>query len=355
MKTTAVWNRLQAGSYLPPICVALLISSVAFAAEDRPVVIAHRGASGYLPEHTLPAKALAHAMGADYLEQDIVLTKDGVPLVMHDIQIDTVTDVAKCFPDRHRANGHFYAIDFTMAEVRQLHATERFDPKTGEAVFKGRFPIWQSTFSIPTLEEELQFIQGLNRSSGRVVGIYPEIKSPAWHRAQGQDISAIALKILSRYGYASKADKFYLQCFDFDEVKRVRTELGFKGKLVQLVGSYGGGEVDGNGVEDPKSNVKLLTREGFAEIAKVANGVGPTFAQIANARKDGAVKISDVVRLAHEAGLVVHPYTFRVDALPKYTPNADAFFDLYFRQAGVDGAFCDQPDLAVAFLKKLAH
>ncbi len=355
MKTAHIRNRLQAGSYLSAIGAALLISAATFAAENHPIVVAHRGASGYLPEHTLPAKALAHAMGADYLEQDVVLTKDGVPLVMHDIQIDTVTDVAKRFPERHRANGHFYAIDFTLAEIRQLHATERFDPKTGEPVFKGRFPIWQSTFSISTLEEELQFIQGLNHSTGRNVGIYPEIKAPAWHRAQGQDISAITLQILARYGYATKADKFYLQCFDFDEVKRIRHDLGFKGKIVQLVGSYGGGEVDAAGADETKNNSSLLTREGLAEIAKVADGIGPTFAQIAKAGKDGKVKVSEVVRLAHEAGLVVHPYTFRVDALPKYAPTADAFFDLYFRQAGVDGAFCDQPDLAVAYLKKLTR
>ena len=109
----------------------------------KPVVIAHRGASGYLPEHTLEAKVLAHAMGADFLEQDVVLTKDDVPIVMHDIQLETISDVARRFPDRQRTNGHYYALDFTVAEIKQLHANERINPKTGKAVYPNRFPLGQ--------------------------------------------------------------------------------------------------------------------------------------------------------------------------------------------------------------------
>ena len=104
------------------------------------LVIAHRGASGYLPEHTLPAIAMAHAMGADYLEQDVVLSKDDVPIVLHDIHIDTVTDVARRFPDRKRADGRYYAIDFTVAELKQLPASERFDPRTGRRRVPGALP-----------------------------------------------------------------------------------------------------------------------------------------------------------------------------------------------------------------------
>ena len=127
-------------------------------ANAQPIVIAHRGASGYLPEHTLEAKAMAHAMGADFIEQDIVLTKDDVPVVMHDIYLDTISDVAARFPGRHRANGRYYALDFTLAEIKQLQATERFSEKTGRQVYPKRFPKGASSFQIPTLEEELQFI-----------------------------------------------------------------------------------------------------------------------------------------------------------------------------------------------------
>ncbi len=106
---------------LIPCCLVLLALST-FASAATPIVIAHRGASGYLPEHTLEAKALAHAMGADFLEQDLVLTKDDVPVVLHDIHLDTVTDVATRFPDRKRDDGRYYALDFTVAEIKQLRA-----------------------------------------------------------------------------------------------------------------------------------------------------------------------------------------------------------------------------------------
>src|ERR1043166_4966177 len=217
-----------------PLALGILLgcSWTTRAAEASKIIIAHRGAYGYLPEHTLPGKALAHAMGADYLEQDLVLSKDGVPIVLHDIYLDTVTDVAKRFPDRKRADGRFYVLDFTVAEMKQLQVTERFDRRTGKAVFPTRFPIWLATFQLATFEEELQFIQGLNKTTGREAGIYPEIKAPGWHRMQGHDLSRIVLDVLSRYGYRTKADKVFLQCFDYQEVKRLRNELGYRGRLI---------------------------------------------------------------------------------------------------------------------------
>lgn len=325
------------------------------AAAESPVVIAHRGASGYLPEHTLPAVAYAHALGADYLEQDIVLSKDGVPLVLHDIEIDTVTDVATRFPGRQRANGHFYAIDFTLAEIRQLRAHERCDPKTGRPVYPRRFPIGQSTFAVPTLEEELQFIQGLNRSTGRDVGIYPEIKAPAWHRTQGHDISAIVLEVLARYGYRTKTDKFYLQCFDLAEVRRLRGELGFHGKLVQLVGRYGAGENEHAATDDARDNSDLLEPARLAEVARHADGIGPSLAHLVNTDANGRAQPNDVVARAHALGLAVHPYTFRTDALPKFAPDAGSLLALLFTEMHIDGLFADQPDVVRVHLRGAAR
>ena len=154
---------------------------------------------------------------------------------MHDTQLETISDVAQRFPDRKRANGHYYALDFTLAEIKQLHANERINPKTGRAYYPDRFPLGRSSFQIPTLEEELQLIQGLNKTSGRTAGIYPEIKQPGWHRKQGHDISRIVLPILRRYGYATKQDPCWVQCFEADEVKRIRTELGWEGHLLLLL------------------------------------------------------------------------------------------------------------------------
>ena len=141
--------------YLPTM-LALMLAGIAPAEEIKPIVIAHRGASGYLPEHTLPAKALAYGLGADFLEQDIVLTKDDVPVVLHDIYLDTVTDVARRFAGRQRADGRYYALDLTLAELKQLRVTERFNAKTGKPVYPQRFPAEQSEFHLATLEEELK-------------------------------------------------------------------------------------------------------------------------------------------------------------------------------------------------------
>ena len=304
------------------------------------MVIAHRGASGYLPEHTLEAKVLAHEMGADFLEQDVVLTKDDVPVVMHDIQLDTISDVAQRFPDRKRTDGHYYALDFTLAEIKQLHANERINPKTGRAVYPDRFPPGRSSFQIPTLEEELQLIQGLNKTRGRVAGIYPEIKQPGWHRKQGHDISRIVLPILRRYGYATKQDPCWVQCFEADEVNRIRTELGWEGRLLLLL-QANRKNPDGSDAE------KWFTPAGMAELAKVADGVGPALDAIVSGKAKADRKVTDFVKHAHAAKLVVHPYTLRADDLPKFADSMDDALEVLFTEAGIDGLFTDYPDVVV--------
>jgi glycerophosphoryl diester phosphodiesterase len=313
--------------------------------QSRPrIVIAHRGACGYLPEHTLAAKAAAHAMGADYLEQDVVLSRDGVPVVLHDIHIDTVTDVAQLFPDRAHADGRFYAIDFMLDELRMLTVMERADER-GAQVFPGRFPRGASSFQIPTLAEEIELIQGLNLSTGREAGIYPEIKAPAWHRDEGQDISAIVLAVLADYGYADADDPIYLQCFDWNETRRIRTELGWRGRLIQLLGENDWAEAPGVDYD------VLRTREGLAEVAQLADGIGPWLNHIVTGvGADGALRMTGLVEDAHALGLAVHPYTFRADALPDYAASLEDALRIFLVEAGVDGVFTDFPDRAVAFL-----
>lgn len=306
--------------------------------QEPPIAIAHRGASGYLPEHTLAAKALAHGMGAHYLEQDIVLTQDDVPVVLHDIHLDTTTDVARRFPNRKRADGRYYALDFSLAEIKQLQVSERFNAKTGKAVYPKRFPLDRSTFSVSTLEEELQLIQGLNASTGRVAGIYPEIKQPKWHRDQGHDISKIVLPVLQRYGYASKADLCFLQCFELAEVQRLRAELGWKGKLIMLLG--------GNKGEDGTDFAHLRTKEGLMELAQIADGIGPAINQVL----DKAGQPTSLVADAHAAGLKVHPYALRADELPAFASSPDDVHEALFGRAKVDGLFSDFPDLTVRWL-----
>ncbi len=324
-----------------PVVFTLLTASL----YAEPVVIAHRGASGELPEHTLAAKAAAHAQGAHYLEQDVVLTKDDIPVVLHDIHVDTVSDVAKVFPGRHREDGRYYALDFTLAELRMLRLTERFDYKTGKPVYPKRFPLWKSRFSIVTLEEELELIEGLNVSTGRRAGIYPEVKQPKWHREQGRDISAIVLAVLHRHGYRTKSDPCWLQCFEWDEVQRIRNELEWEGKLLLLLG---GGAIG----KDGTPYARFRTAAGMAEAARVVDGIGPDLGSIVKGQTPADRALTDLIALAHQHGLKVHPYTLRKDDLPKTFKSFEDGLDLLLNQAKADGLFTDHPGPAIRWLQR---
>ncbi|KAF0094846.1 MAG: glycerophosphoryl diester phosphodiesterase [Puniceicoccaceae bacterium 5H] len=310
----------------------------------KPLIIAHRGASGYLPEHTLAAKAYAHAVGADYLEQDVVLTQDGVPIILHDIHLDGTTDVQERFPDRAREDGHFYAIDFTLDEIRQLHAHERVSEQTGEVVFPDRFGLSSQPLAVQTLEEEIDFIQRLNRSTGRTAGLYVELKQPHFHRAEGQDITRIVFDLLSRYGYTERDDLCFIQCFESAPLKRLQDEMGCKLQLVQLIGNPGS---EG----DPEDDYAAMqTPEGLKEIASYADGIGPSLAQVINRDARGLPKVLPLTADAHRQGLVVHPYTFRREYLPAGVTE-QMLLSMLFEQVGIDGLFTDFPDSAVAFVK----
>jgi glycerophosphoryl diester phosphodiesterase len=204
----------------------------------RALVIAHRGACGYLPEHTLEAKALAYGFGVDFLEQDVVATRDGELVVLHDLHLDDVTDVAQRFSGRARADGRHYVIDFTLAELRALTVVERRRAGSFERLYSGRFKADGAHFRIATLEEELALLRGLNATTGRNVGLYPEIKHPRWHREHGIDLARRLLEQLVAAGYRHAADACYVQCFDAEELRRVRRDLGSELRLVQLVDAH---------------------------------------------------------------------------------------------------------------------
>lgn len=318
--------------------------------DSRPIVIAHRGASGYLPEHTLPAKALAHGMGADYLEQDVVLTKDSVPIVLHDIRLDDTTDVAVVFPGRRRGDGHFYAIDFTLDEIRQLRAHER---RTGgsqdDAAFPRRFPAGPGLSGVPTLAEEIRLIEGLNRSRDMHTGLYIELKAPQFHRAAGMDIASAVLDVLTAAGLDAARDRVYLQCFDPPTLRYLHDTLQTSLPLIQLIGDNSWGEDGGTDYE------WLRTDEGLAAIAAYADGIGPWLMHIYSGRNAaGVAEVTDLVTRAHRSGLLVHPFTFRRDALP---PGIDSYRDLlelFIGELAVDGVFTDFPDLTIEYLESIA-
>ena len=331
------------GSYYIPVML-LLAASTVLAGKDK-IVVAHRGASAYLPEHTLASKAMAFAMGVDYIEEDVVMTKDGRAVVLHDIHIDTVTDVGSKFPNRARKDGRYYAIDFTLEELQTLKVHERMDLDKRAAVYPQRFPLGSSHFKIHTLEEEIEMIQGLNESMKRSVGIYTEIKKPHWHRQEGSDISQRVIDILHGYGYRDKESKCYLQCFDAAELERIRNELKCKLKLVQLLAE--------NSWEESLSDYDWLkTSEGLEKVASYADGLGPWIGQIVTGRDEkGDLKMSSLVRDAQAFGLEVHPYTFRKDDLPIWANDFDDLLRLFLFEIGVDGVFTDFPDHAVKLLR----
>lgn len=331
--------------HLVSTSVLLLAACPAFA--SAPLVIGHRGACGYLPEHTLESASFAYALGADVVEQDVVASKDGRLVVCHDIHIDTMTDVARRYPDRKRADGRFYAIDFTWEELRGLKVNERVDAQSGQQVFPSRFPSRAddgAAFRLCTLDEEIALVQGLNVSTGRKVAICPEIKNPAWHKREGVDLGALLLRTLSEHGYSKAGDGAIIQCFDPRELKRLRFELKTELRLLQLL--------DSSDPDEPEIDyAAMATSEGLKEVARYAEFVGPHLGQIATGLSpEGKPLLTSFVADAHAAGLRVCPYTFRADALPPKVPSLEALLAVFIDAAGVDGVFIDQPDRAVRFL-----
>jgi glycerophosphoryl diester phosphodiesterase len=329
---------------LPAVLAASLLLATGAAVADAPAVIAHRGASGYLPEHTLEAKALAHGLGARYLEQDVVLTRNGVPIVLHDLWLDELTDVAAVYPGRSRADGRWYAIDFTLEEIRRLRQHER-RLRDGTALrWPGRFDAAGVGFRIHTLAEELAFIAGLNRSTGRHAGVYPEIKEPAWHRAEGKDITLAVLEVLAAAGFSRRSDDIYLQCFDPRELERIRFELKSDLRLVQLIGDAG--EIEG------VDFAAMRTDEGLDRVAAYADGIGPHLSHLATLAPGEPPESTGLVGRAHRRGLLVHPYTFRVEHLAGWGLTADQLHHWLFDVERADGLFTDQPDVTRAWVDR---
>ncbi len=271
-------------------------------------VIAHRGASSYLPEHTLEAYALAYGQGADMIEPDLVLTRDGIPICLHDLWLETTTDVAQKFPGRARSDGHFYAIDFSLEEIKRLRAWGRAKPEQQASI---------PPCEVPTLEEMIRLIQHLNRQLNRSVGIVPEMKAPSFHRRAGKPMEEPILKVLDEAGYRGREAMALVQCFEEDALARLRA-LGCDLPLVFL-------------------SANPLTPSDLDRIAKTANGVGSNRRLIED-DTGRAVNNASLVRECHRRGLAVYPWTFKAE---------EAVMHRFFHRYGVDGLFTDNPDLGV--------
>lgn len=306
-------------------------------------IIAHRGASAYLPEHTLQAKAMAYAMHADYLEQDVVATRDNELVVLHDIHLDRVTDVSERHPERAREDGRYYVRDFDLDELRSLNVTERVDSE-GQAVFPGRFPARTGRFRIHTLTEELALVAGLNQATGQTTGVYPEIKRPHWHRQEGFDISAAVLQVLAEHGYEDADDPIFLQCFDAGELRRVRNEFDCRVRLVQLIG-------ENRWAETETDYDYLKSKSGLAELAETVDAIGPWVEQLYTVDPVTDKPVSTgLTESAHQSGLLVHPFTFRADDLPSGFRCFEDMVRFFTGDLGIDGLFTDFPDRVYRYL-----
>ncbi|MGB2422910.1 MAG: glycerophosphodiester phosphodiesterase [Luminiphilus sp.] len=297
-----------------------------------PAIIAHRGACGYLPEHTLPAVELAHTFDADYIEQDVVLTSDGVPIVLHDVTLELTTNVATLFPERHRDDGLFYAIDFTLEEIKALNAHERTD-SLGNPVFPERYSGTEAEFKVPTLAEEIETVDRLNKSSGKRTGVYIELKRPEFHEQEGVDIYQAVIDVLTTFDRLGENAETVIQCFDPETLKRFAHEGTFKGPLVQLVLT--------ESIANWRGDFEAMhTTSGLKEVAEYAHGIGPDVNLLEN-ESGGS---SEMVVAAKKLGLFLHPYTLRADSESIPGVNFEALHKKLFIDLEVDGAFTDFAD-----------
>ena len=350
---------------------------------DKPLVIGHRGASGYLPEHTLESYKRAVELGADFIEPDLVATKDGVLIARHEPNITGTTDVStraefaarktKKMVDGVEEEGWF-ASDFTLAEIKTLRAIQPMAER--DQSHNGKY-------QIPTLQEVLDLAKSEGTKAGRTVGVYPETKHPTFHVNLGLKLEDRLLDVLAQYGYTSKTSPVIVQSFEVSNLKYLRTKTQIR--LVQLVDAN---DVNADGsmdltapydkpydfavAGDKRTFASLLTPAGLKEVKTYADGIGPWKPYLipskqVDANKDGKpddlngdgkiddrdrvmMPATDVVKNAHAEGLMVHPYTFRSEAkrlASDFKGDPKAEYKLFYN-LGVDGVFSDFPDTAKA-------
>lgn len=352
----------------------------------KPLVIGHRGASGYLPEHTLASYKKAIEMGADFIEPDLVVTKDGELVARHEPNITATTDVSTRpeFASRKKtrmvdgvAETGWFVTDFTLAELRTLYAKQA-NPVRDQS-FNKQFPV-------PTFREILELAKTESARTGRTIGVYPETKHPTYHVDAGLPIEPRLLKILAEYGYTKKNSPVVIQSFEVQNLKDLRKLTNVR--LVQLIDGDG---VDAQGKvtlvapfdkpydfavrKDPRTFPDLLTPKGLAEIKSYADGIGPWKPYLRSAKQvlgpdgkpkdlNGDGKITDadrvllaptdVVKNAHAAGLFVHAFTFRNEKellVSDYKGDPKVEYAVFY-ELGVDGLFSDFPDTALAAREK---
>ena len=325
--------------------IYLTLPYYTFASQEK-LVIAHRGASGYLPEHTLEGAVLSFAMKADFLELDVVMTRDGHLIVMHDLTLNATTNVNEIFPGRSGVDGKYHTMEFSLAEIKKLRVHERSKKRGSGPAFKGRFPHESLLFEVPTLEEMLQLVNGLKQSHGREMGLYIEIKGAEIHRQYKLDPAKKLLAILERYDFREASDPVWIQSFDAEVLKTLKHKYKTRIKLTQLIGE--------NRWRLSSTDFDYLKTEvGLNEVAGYADGIGPWMNHVVTGKNiSGDLKLTGLVKMAHLLNLKVHPYTLRKDRLPNYAETFEDLLHIFFNLAQVDGVITDFPDQAMKYLEK---
>jgi glycerophosphoryl diester phosphodiesterase len=336
-----------------------------------PIVIGHRGASGYRPEHTLASYELAIDLGADFVEPDIVSTRDGVLVARHENEIGGTTDVADHaeFAARRTtktidgvAVTGWFTEDFTLAELKTLRARERLpDLRQHNTLYDGRY-------EVPTLAEIIDLVKRKQRSAHRTIGLYPETKHPSYFRSIGLALEAPLVRTLHAAGYRSAHAPVFIQSFEVGNLRDLKRMTRLP--LIQLVDASGK-PYDFTASGDPRTYADLVTPAGLAEVATYASGVGVAKNLIVPRDANGALLApTSLIADAHAAGLLVHAWTFRNEnsflptdfrvgdaANPAYAGFYGKAFDEYalFFGLGLDGAFSDNSDTAVAAREALGR
>jgi glycerophosphoryl diester phosphodiesterase len=328
----------------------------------RSLVVGHRGASGYRPEHTLASYELAARMGADFIEPDLVSTKDGILVARHENDITGTTDVSTRpeFAALQRTKvidgttiTGWFTEDFTLAQLKTLRAVERLP------AVRQRNTIYNGLFEVPTLQEVLDLRVRLSRELGREIGVYPETKHPTYFRSIGLALEPPLVRTLRRNGLDERSAAVFVQSFEAVNLRDLREKFGLRSRLVFLTSASGGP------FGDPRRYADYLTPAGLRDLARFVTGIGPDKVQVIPRNADGTLGTpSGLVDAAHAAGLTVHPYTFRAENqfLPAdfrigTDPNAYGRAmdeQIAFLRTGIDGLFTDQADIGVLARSLLA-
>ena len=305
------------------VAAAILgLAVLVFAQSGKKILVAHRGASAYAPEHTIEAYRLAIEQGADFIEQDLQITKDGVLVCLHDLTLERTTNVEEVFPVRFRVDvsedqspggasaiaptKHWYVSDFTLGEIKRLDAGSWFNAK-----FKGA--------RVPTFQEAIDLIRGK-------AGLYPETKAPEVYGKRGFDMEKLVIEILKKNRLeavgADPKTPVIIQSFSAESLRKMRSDLKTKAPLTFLIGA------------DPQN--RWLSVDGLKRVKEFADGIGPAKVLIE--------RNPDITRWAHDAGLSVTPYTFRSASTGRFKDAREEMRHFLF-DYGVDAVFTDNPDL----------